>query len=314
MTTSVAFFIDVNKREECNMSVPAAFLGVILIWSTTPLAIKWSGETVGFVFGVSMRMAIGTVICLLLLVLLRKPLPWHRAARQSYLAAAFGIYVSMTLVYWGAQYVPSGLISVLFGLSPMLTAVLAFFFLGERHLSAIKLTGIGLGIFGLMTIFHDSMLQTGQFLGVLLVLGAVIVHVMSAIGIKRVNAQLPALSQTTGALLHAMPAYAITWWLAGGQLPGVIPQRSLYSILYLGVFGSVIGFMMYFYILKHVQATHVALLTLITPVLALLLGQYLNHEHITVWVASGAGLILLGMALFQWGHQVFASIQVSLLK
>ena len=62
--------------------------------------------------------------------------------------------------------------------------------------------------------------------------------------------------------------------------------------------------MLYFYILRHLQATHVALLTLITPVLALFLGQYLNHEDITVWIASGTILILFGMALFQWGHRL----------
>ena len=287
-----------------SMSVPAAFLGVILIWSTTPLAIKWSGEGVGFIFGVSLRMTIGTVLCLLLLVMLRKPLPWHRVARQSYIAAAFGIYTSMTLVYWGAAYVPSGLISVMFGLTPLLTAVLAFFALGERHLSILKVSGIVLAIFGLGVIFHDSLLQTEQLQGVLLVLAAVIVHVVSAIWVKRVNAQLPALSLTTGALLYALPAYAVTWWLVDGVLPEMIPERSLYSILYLGVFGSVIGFVMYFYILKHVQATHVALLTLITPVLALLLGQYLNNENITIWIASGTALILFGMTMFQWGHRL----------
>ena len=41
------------------MSVPAAYLGVIIIWSTTPLAIKWSGDDVGFQFGVAARMLVG---------------------------------------------------------------------------------------------------------------------------------------------------------------------------------------------------------------------------------------------------------------
>lgn len=286
------------------MSVRLAFLGVILIWSTTPLAIKWSGDGVGFIFAVSMRMTIGTALCLLLLLLLRKPLPWHRAARQSYLAAAFGIYVAMTLVYWGARFIPSGLISVLFGLTPLLTAVLAFFVLDERHLNIHKLVGIVLGILGLGTIFHDSLVQPNQFHGILLVLVAVIVQVISAIMVKRINAGLPSISLTSGALLHALPAYVLTWWLVDGQLPVTIPQHSLYSILYLGVFGSVIGFILYFYILKNMQATHVALLTLVTPVIALFLGYQFNHEGITLWIAGGTSLILLGMSLFQWGQKI----------
>ena len=286
------------------MSVPIAFLGVILIWSTTPLAIKWSGEGVGFIFGVSMRMAIGTLLCVLLLLILRKPLPWHRAARLSYLAAAFGIYGSMTLVYWGARYIPSGLISVLFGLTPLLTAILAFFILGERHLSLNKMAGIMLGILGLGVIFHDSLNQHSQLEGILLVLAAVVIHVLSAIGVKRVNAHLPSLSLTTGALLHALPAYALTWWLVDGQLPTAIPSRSLFSIIYLGILGSVVGFILYFYILKHMQATHVALLTLVTPVLALFFGYRFNHEQISIWLGGGTLLILLGMTLFQWGHRL----------
>ena len=65
------------------MSVPAAFIGVIVIWSTTPLAIKWSGEGPGFLFGVSARMLIGTVLCLALMKLVRVALPWDRAARRT---------------------------------------------------------------------------------------------------------------------------------------------------------------------------------------------------------------------------------------
>lgn len=53
------------------MSVPAAYLGVVLIWGTTPLAIKWSGEGVGYLFGVTGRMVIGVVLALVLVYLMR---------------------------------------------------------------------------------------------------------------------------------------------------------------------------------------------------------------------------------------------------
>jgi len=90
------------------MSVPLAFIGVILIWSTTPLAIKWSGEGSVFLFGVTARMVIGASICIVLLRLLNKPLPLNRLAIQVYLAGAVAGYGSMLLVYWGASYIPSG--------------------------------------------------------------------------------------------------------------------------------------------------------------------------------------------------------------
>ena len=52
------------------MGVPSAYLGVILIWSTTPLAILWSSQEVGFVFGVSSRMLIGAVLALIIAALM----------------------------------------------------------------------------------------------------------------------------------------------------------------------------------------------------------------------------------------------------
>jgi len=77
------------------MSVPAALLGIVLIWSTTPLAIKWSSEEVGFLFALSARMLLGVVVCLMLLALLRQSIRWYRAARLTYLASGLGLYFAI---------------------------------------------------------------------------------------------------------------------------------------------------------------------------------------------------------------------------
>lgn len=107
------------------MSVPAAYLGVVLIWSTTPLAIKWSSEGTGFLFGVASRMLLGMLICLALIVLLNRRMRWCHGARLTYLVAGIGLWGAMTSVYWSAQFIPSGLISVLFGLNPVVTGLMA---------------------------------------------------------------------------------------------------------------------------------------------------------------------------------------------
>jgi drug/metabolite transporter (DMT)-like permease len=81
----------------------------------------------------------------------------------------------------------------------------------------------------------------------------------------------------------------------------VPPQRALIATAYLGVFGSVLGFMLYFYMIKHMEAGRVALITLITPVMALLLGHVLNDEAVLPQVWFGAAFILLGLGLHRWG-------------
>ena len=80
------------------MSTLAAYCGVVIIWSTTPLAIKWSGEGPGYLFGVTGRMIIGAALCVALLALLRVEFPWHKRARRTYLAASLAFYGAMLSV------------------------------------------------------------------------------------------------------------------------------------------------------------------------------------------------------------------------
>ena len=288
------------------MSVPMAFLATILIWSTTPLAIKWSSVGPGFMFAVTARMAIGALGCLLLLLLVRGRLYWHKAAVYSYLAAGLGIYGAMSCVYWGAQFIPSGLVSVIFGLTPLIMGVMASYWLDEQALTPIRLLGLASALSGLVLIFGNG-IHAGYMamLGMLSVFVAVVLHSLSSVWVKRIAADLPVITVTTGGLVMALPLYLITWSLVDGHLPASIPTKALASIVYLGLFGSVMGFILFYYVLKHVEASRVGLIPLVTPVSAMVVGLLLNGEAIPTVVWSGTGLILLGMSVYQWGQLLF---------
>jgi len=284
------------------MSVPAAYLGVILIWSTTPLAIQWSTQGTGFAFAVFARMAIGVALAALLIALWRVGFPLHRRARRSYLAGGLGLFGAMTLTYWGARHVHSGLISVLFGLSPLVTGVLAALWLGERALTPLRLAGMTLGVTGLATIFAQGSsagdAQAGLGLSALLL--AVLIYSASLVWLKRIGDDSPPLATTAGTLAVSVPLFGLVWWVAEGSVPAELPPRAGAAIVYLGVFGSVFGFALYYYVIRHLEAGRVALITLVTPVLALLLGHALNGEEITARTWVGSGLITGGLVLHQW--------------
>lgn len=282
------------------MSLPAAYLGVVFIWSTTPMAIQWSSQGPGFLFGVSSRMTIGTLICLLLILLLGQRWPWHAKARGTYLTAGLSIYLAMSAVYFSAQYIPSGWISVIFGLSPITTGVLATLLLRERALTPFKVIGMLCGVAGLAVMFSRGAADTMESAwGIGAVLFSTLVHSSSAVMIKRIDARVPALQVTAGGLVFALPLFLITWFLFDGHWPTELPSRAVTGILYLGVFGSVIGFILYYHILKHMEASRVALITLITPLTALLLGHWANGEPIDLKVIIGALLIITGLAFFE---------------
>lgn len=284
------------------MSVPLSYISVILIWTTTPLAIKWSSEGTGFVFAVSSRMLLGAVLAMLLTVLMRLDIPWHKSAIKTYLFSGLGIAISMMFVYWAAQYIPSGWISLIFGLSPIITGLLMFAVHGENEFTKDKLFGLFLGLAGLAVIFTTGFaLSAKALMGLFAVLLSTVIYSFTAIKVQQHNDGIPALTITAAGLMFAVPVYSVSWYLMDGELPETIASRAGMSIIYLALFGSVIGFALFFYILKHVSASRVSLITLVTPVTALLLGRYLNDEPLTVQIMTGAMMILMGLASYEFG-------------
>lgn len=284
------------------MSLPVAFLTVVAIWATTPLAIKWSAVGSGYAFAVMARMMIGVVLALALIALWRIGLPLHARARRSYLVAGLGLFGGMYCTYWGAQYINSGMVSVLFGLAPLITSLFAALWLGESALRPARIAGMLLGLAGLAVIFATggTLDGTRTLAGMAALLVAVTIYSITLVWVKRIGDDSPPLATTAGSLLVATPLFTLMWWLTGGEVPMDAPPRALAAIVYLGVFGSVLGFALYYYVIKHAEAARVALITLVTPVLALMLGSVLNGEQVSVRVWIGTGLICLGLALHQW--------------
>ena len=282
------------------MPIIAAYLTVIFIWSTTPLGIQWSGAEVGYQFGVALRMLIG-LICLLLVVrVFRLPLPWDRKNRLVYLAGGIPLFLAMSTVYWSAQYIPSGWISVIFGLTPFFTSLFALLLLSQKAFSPAKSFGMLLGLCGLLVVFSKSLqMSGGAWIGVIGTCFASMVHSLSAVLLKKIGPSIPAVSVTTGSLIIATPLFVLNSLLYG--LPQEIPLKPLAAIVYLAIMGTAIGFPLYYYCLNKLHAERVALITLITPITALMLGNWLNGELVDAQVWSGTFLVLCGLSIYEYG-------------
>lgn len=284
-----------------SLLISLAYLAMILIWSTTPLAIKWSSQGVNFITGVTLRMMIGVILALFISLLWHRKLPLHKQALQVYCASAISIFGAMMMVYWGAQYIPSGLISVLFGLSPIMTAVIAVYWAKNESLTMNKIIGAVLGFMGLMVIFIEQINIGEEAIGgIIAVLFAALLHSASAVWIKHINEPLPALVVTSGGLLFSLPLFLLSYWIFADPLPDIFPEQTLYAIIYLGVMGSVVGFVSYYFVLAHLPASTVALATLMTPISALYLGNLLNHEQMSISIVIGTFLVMLGLCIHQF--------------
>ena len=278
-----------------------SYLTVILIWSTTPLAIQWSGNDVGFQFGVAARMGIGLIALLILLRIMRISFPWHKQARTIYIISGISLYTAMSFVYWAAQHIPSGWISVVFGLSPIFTSALASLILKENNITLMRFFGMVLGFAGLSVVFVESLtISTAALLGVAATVMSAASQSLGAVLIKQQKPDFHPIAITAGSLTIALPFFLLNCVIAG-TWPETVPIKSALSILYLALIGSAIGFPLYFYLLKKLSPERVAIITLITPVTALLLGAFLNNEIISTKAWLGTALILSGLTLYEYG-------------
>lgn len=295
------------------MPVSAAYIAVILIWSTTPLGIVWSSESVSPTLAVLLRMLIAIVPGWLIIKLAHIELPWHKQAVKVYSYSAIGIFGGMLFAYMAARYIGSGLMSLVFGLAPIISGVLAQKILNEPKFSKTKQLALLLALVGLFIVCFDSVSLTSDSLfGIASILCAVFFFSISGVLVKSVELKINPLATTVGSLTFCIPMFIAVWLIFDGSLPVEQWQaRSLWAILYLGIFGSLLGFIAYFYVLQKLNASTVALITMMTPVFALYLGALLNDEVITQNLVIGALCVMTGLALYQWGGRKRTKVSVT---
>lgn len=291
------------------MSVPLAYLLVILIWSTTPLGIVWSSESISPSMALLLRMAIAVVIGLPIMKLMGVKLDWRPAAIKLYLYSSISLSVGMLFCYLAGMHITSGLMSLSFGVAPFISGLLANRILGEKAFTTIKKLSLVVALVGLGIVSGDNLL-VGQsnFLGFVFIAVGVFAFSLSGVLVKSVDVELHPLSTTMGSLIVSMPLFVLFWWLMDGQLN--IEQwqpRAIWSVIYLGVFASFIGFLAYFFVLQKLDASTVALIVMATPVISTVLGIVLNDEHFSLGVVTGGILVVAGLGLFQFGDKLIKS-------
>ena len=277
---------------------------LVVIWSSTWVGIKIGLEDSPPLLGAGVRFTLAGAILLALAAVQRRSLrtDWLLAGMLAVAPFAF----AYGLVYWGEQYVPSGLAAVLFGVLPLYTALLGAVLLPDEPLRASLLAGVLIAIGGLSLAFLESVeLGTAEkaALGASALALSPLGAALGGIAQKRRAAELDAVVLNGwgmlggGLLLLAASAVSESWgefaWTA----------ESVGSILYLAVFGSAIAFVTLTVLLRQLSALALSFLAMILPFGALVFGAVLYDESITARALGGAGLVAAGLFVAQWSRR-----------
>lgn len=284
------------------MKIALAYLGIVMIWATTPLAVKWSGES-DWLFGVAARTLLGALLIVPFVWWLSKQrFDWQWPAIKVYLVASIPILGGMTAMYWAAQYLPSGWIGILFGMTPVMTGIMAHYCLPNSRLTLRKSLGVLISLAGLVVIFAPNLREQHaqmQLAAIAMALLSVVFHSYGTVLIKRINLGISALHLVAAALWITVVGHFLMAPMTLFHWPDLQLHQTL-AIFYAASVGSVLGFMLYFYLLKHVDAIKVALIPVITPIFALLIGHWFNGEVLNATVWLGAAMVVMGLVTFEW--------------
>jgi len=279
----------------------AAVVLLTLIWGTT-----WGAITIGLegfppLKGVAARFLAASLLLLFCGRLLGWPLRWER--RLAFLwpvQALLTFALPYGLVYWGEQWVPSGLTSVLFATLPLFVALFASGLLPEERLGGGGVAGILLGFAGVGVIFSEDLRALGGpevLRAAPIVLVAPLASAVAQVVVKRWGRGLDALTLTAVPMgLCGLLAGAAALLLEA-ERPIVLAPAPLLATLYLTVAGTAITFSVYFWLLSRLPATRLSLIAYATPVVAVLLGTLVLDEPLTLRLGAGAVLVIGGVAL-----------------
>ena len=281
-------------------AVAGLYALLVVIWSSTWVAIKFGLEDSPPLLGAGARFALAGLVLLAFAAIARRSLrtDWVLAAVLAVAPFAF----AYGLVYWGEQHIPSGLAAVLFGVLPLYTAVLAGIFLPEEPLRRRLIFGVLVAIGGLALAFaeslelgDDELALAGAAALVLSPLGAAV----GSVAQKLRAAQLDAVVLNGwgmlggGVLLLAVSALGESW----GEFAWT--PESIGSIFYLAILGSAVTFVALTVLLRHLTAQALSFLAMLLPFGALVFGAVLYDEAITWRALVGAALVAAGLLIAQ---------------
>ncbi|MGP8068706.1 MAG: DMT family transporter [Candidatus Bathyarchaeia archaeon] len=278
------------------------FVALCLIWGSTWLGIKIGLDFLPPFTFAGLRFAAATIVLIPLVKILHGRIPSGRSSW--YLMIFLGIFqltIPYGLVFWGEQYISSGLAAVLFATLTFFVVIFAHFLANEK-LTQLKAMGIVASFGGLIAIFwRDLAIQNfaigTSFLGSIAVVGSTASAALANVVAKRYANKIdPPVSVLVQSAICSLALSALGL-LTESNLPMHFTLLAIGMILYLGIIGSALAFVSLFWLFTQTTATNTSLVGFITPILALLLGWLVLGEvpDPSVWI--GTALILAGVYL-----------------
>lgn len=284
------------------------WLILCLIWGTTWIFIKIGLEDLPpITFAVS-RFLLSAVILLPVVYFAR--IAWPQTRREWQLIALTGVLqftVNYSTVFWAEQYITSGLAAVLQAMITVFGLVLAWIFLPSERITPLKIIAVMIGILGVGVIFLDQLRVESAmaFAGSVAIVVGAYAAAQASILVKAKAAAIDPAMILLSQMLCGLPALVIYALIAeGSPFAHNWGMRAVASVLYLSLAGTIAAFWLYYWLLARIESTKAMMISLVTPLIAVLVGNVFLGETLPPQTLIGGLLILSSIGLIVFRRRV----------
>ncbi len=273
-----------------------------LIWGSSFLFIKIGVETLPPFTLVTLRLLFGALLLGAVIVAAREPLPRERATyRHLATLGILSIVIPFSLITWGEQHIDSGLASILNATTPLFTIVVASLALHDEPITINRLAGLLVGFTGVIVIVSRGLGGGGgdgsSILGELAVAMASLSYGLGGVYARRYVRGIRPMTIGLGQVVSGLLVTAPLALLLDRPLEISLRPEAAFSVVWLGLLGSGVAYLIFYRILAHWGATRASLVTYILPIVGVVLGVAVRGEQVDARILGGTVLVIGGVAL-----------------
>lgn len=275
------------------------FLGLGLMWGSSYLFIKFAVDDFGTFTLVALRLLVGATLLWIVIRIAGQPLPREpRMYGHLLVMGLLNITIPFLLITWAERSVESSLAAILTSPVPLFTIVLSALFLHDEPIRLNGLAGLAVGFVGVVIITSRGLTGEGASIqGELALLGATISYAAGAVYSRRNVRGLPPM---VPAVLQVSFAAAITTTIAllvEHPWTATPDTQAVFSILWLGILGSGVAYLLVFRLFAHWGATRTTMVAYLIPVVGIALGFIFLQEPLDPRIIVGTALVITGIGL-----------------
>ncbi len=284
-----------------------------LIWGTTWIFIKVGLADLPPITFAAARFILSVAVLAPLVVAGKLPLP--RSGREWRIIALTGFLqfsINYSMVFWSEQHISSGLAAVLQATITVFGLILAWVFLPSERITKLKIAAVCLGIIGVAVIFLDQLRIDNimAFAGSAAIVVGAYAAAQASILVKAKAGPIHPASILFWQMICGLPAILIYAFVAEGDPRGFNwSSRALVCVLYLSVAGTIAAFWLYYWLLSRIESTKAMMISLVTPLIAVIVGNLTLGETLPPQTVGGGVLILasIGMIVFRRRSQTITA-------